>query len=60
MPADQNSVLLTAITNPAGMIRIEQRADFSMEAFMPDRSIDFEALAWNPNDRLCPGLAGGV
>jgi long-chain fatty acid transport protein len=34
---------MTAITNPAGMIRIEKRADFSMEAFMPDRSADFTA-----------------
>jgi long-chain fatty acid transport protein len=35
---------MTAITNPAGMIRIDKRADFSMEAFMPDRNIDFSAL----------------
>ncbi|MGD8347573.1 MAG: outer membrane protein transport protein, partial [Lysobacterales bacterium] len=34
---------MTAITNPAGMIRIGKRADFSMEAFMPDRSTDFTA-----------------
>lgn len=35
---------MTAITNPAGMIRIDKRADFSMEAFMPERSTDFSAL----------------
>ena len=35
---------MTAITNPAGMIRIGKRADFSMEAFMPERSTDFAAL----------------
>ena len=35
---------MTAITNPAGMIRIGKRADFSMEAFMPDRSTDFTAF----------------
>lgn len=35
---------MTAITNPAGMIRIGKRADFSMEAFMPERSTDFTAL----------------
>gem|GEM_PF-404217 len=32
---------MTAITNPAGMARIGNRADFSMEAFMPDRQVDF-------------------
>lgn len=32
---------MTAITNPAGLARIENRADFSMEAFMPDRYTDF-------------------
>ena len=35
---------MTAITNPAGMARIGNRTDFSMEAFMPDRSTDFGAL----------------
>ncbi len=34
---------MTAITNPAGMARIGTRADFSMEAFMPTRSVDFSA-----------------
>ncbi|HKJ76614.1 MAG TPA: outer membrane protein transport protein [Gammaproteobacteria bacterium] len=32
---------MTAITNPAGMAAVGPRADFSMEAFMPDRSWDF-------------------
>lgn len=35
---------MTAITNPAGMARIGIRADFSMEAFMPSRSVDFSAV----------------
>jgi len=34
---------MTAVSNPAGMMRIGHRADFSMEAFMPDRSTDFAA-----------------
>ena len=41
---------MTAISNPAGMIRIDQRADFSMEGFMPDRSVDFKALGGEKND----------
>lgn len=32
---------MTAIANPAGMADIGDRADFSMEAFMPDRTADF-------------------
>ncbi len=32
---------MTAITNPAGMAAIGDRADFSMEAFMPERDWDF-------------------
>jgi len=32
---------MTAITNPAGMARVGQRADFSMEAFMPHRKVSF-------------------
>jgi long-chain fatty acid transport protein len=35
---------MTAVTNPAGMLRIGYRADFSMEAFMPERGTDFSAL----------------
>ncbi|MFQ5509568.1 MAG: OmpP1/FadL family transporter [Leptospirillia bacterium] len=34
---------MTAITNPAGMARVGERADFSMEAFMPVRAVDFTA-----------------
>ena len=36
---------MTAITNPAGMARIGKRADFSMEAFMPNRSVDFTSMS---------------
>ncbi len=32
---------MTAITNPAGMARIGRRADFSLQAFLPTRSVDF-------------------
>ncbi len=35
---------MTAVSNPAGMIRIGNRADFSMEAFMPERNTDFSAF----------------
>jgi long-chain fatty acid transport protein len=42
---------MTAISNPAGMARIGSRADFSMEAFMPKRSVDFTGLGM--------GMAGG-
>lgn len=35
---------MTAVTNPAGAARVGSRADFSLEAFMPDRSVDFTAL----------------
>jgi long-chain fatty acid transport protein len=35
---------MAAVTNPAGMLRIGHRADFSMEAFMPERSSDFTAI----------------
>ena len=38
---------MTAVTNPAGMMRIGHRADFSMEAFMPERSTDFTAIGGN-------------
>ena len=41
---------MTAVTNPAGMLRIGHRADFSMEAFMPDRSTDFTAFGGNKID----------
>jgi len=32
---------MTAISNPAGMARVGERADFSMEAFMPKRRVSF-------------------
>ena len=35
---------MTAVSNPAGMARVGARADFSMEAFMPERSVDFAAM----------------
>ena len=38
---------MTAITNPAGMARIGSRADFSMEAFMPQREVDFSSMGLN-------------
>ncbi len=41
---------MTAVTNPAGMARIGSRADFSMEAFMPEREADFSALGGNTAD----------
>ncbi len=41
---------MTAVTNPAGMIRIGRRADFSMEAFMPDRYADFSAFGGSRAD----------
>lgn len=36
---------MTSVSNPAGSARIESRADFSMEAFMPERDVDFGALS---------------
>lgn len=41
---------MTASTNPAGMARIGNRADFSMELFMPDRSVDFTGTGGNKED----------
>ncbi len=41
---------MTAVSNPAGMLRIGHRADFSMEAFMPDRSTDFTAFGGKTAD----------
>jgi long-chain fatty acid transport protein len=35
---------MTAVSNPAGAARIGSRADFSMEAFMPTRDVDFSAM----------------
>ncbi|MEK6777684.1 MAG: outer membrane protein transport protein [bacterium] len=39
---------MTAITNPAGMAVIGNRADFNGEAFMPKRSMDFTELPASP------------
>ena len=41
---------MTAVSNPAGMLYIGHRADFSMEAFMPDRSTDFKAFGGGTAD----------
>ena len=41
---------MTAVTNPAGAARVGSRADFSMEAFMPDRSVDFTAFGGEKAD----------
>jgi long-chain fatty acid transport protein len=41
---------MTAVSNPAGMARIGARTDFSMEAFMPDRSVDFSAMGGDSSD----------
>ncbi len=41
---------MTAVTNPAGAARVGKRGDFSMEAFMPDRSVDFTALGGDKAD----------
>ena len=43
---------MTAVTNPAGAARVGKRADFSMEAFMPDRSVDFTALGGEKADSV--------
>jgi long-chain fatty acid transport protein len=41
---------MTAISNPAGMARVGNRADFSLEAFMPVRSVDFAATGGTSNE----------
>jgi long-chain fatty acid transport protein len=41
---------MTAVSNPAGAARIGNRADFSMEAFMPERNVDFTALGGDKRD----------
>ena len=41
---------MTAVSNPAGLARVGSRTDFSMEAFMPDRSVDFTALGGAEGD----------
>lgn len=41
---------MTAITNPAGMAQIGKRADFSLEMFMPERSVDFSSMGGDRSD----------
>ncbi len=36
---------MTAVANPAGAARVGSRADFSMEAFMPKRDVNFAAMS---------------
>ena len=38
---------MTALTNPAGLTRVGERADFSMEAFMPSVHIDTTRSAFS-------------
>ncbi len=45
---------MTAVSNPAGLARIESRTDFSMEAFMPTRSVDFGALGGVEGESAAP------
>ncbi len=40
---------MTSVSNPAGAARIESRADFSMEAFMPERKVDFRGMGGAKN-----------
>lgn len=40
--ADPGSAM-TAITNPAGLAAVQPKADFSLEAFMPKRDVNFKA-----------------
>ena len=40
---------MTAVTNPAGSARVGNRTDFSIEAFMPDRNVDFTAMGGEKN-----------
>ena len=35
---------MTAVSNPAGASRVGKRSDFSMQAFMPERDVDFTAI----------------
>ncbi|HEX9625832.1 MAG TPA: outer membrane protein transport protein [Acidiferrobacterales bacterium] len=43
---------MTALTNPAGLTRVGERADFSLEAFMPDVSLDAGASAFGAGRRV--------
>src|SRR5512139_2512173 len=41
---------MTAVSNPAGAARVGSRTDFSMEAFMPSRSVDFSSMGGESSD----------
>lgn len=41
---------MTAVTNPAGMSRVGSRADFSIEAFQPERDVDFTGIGGAKED----------
>ncbi|HEY0721178.1 MAG TPA: outer membrane protein transport protein [Gammaproteobacteria bacterium] len=41
---------MTAVSNPAGAARVGSRADFSMEAFMPSRDVDFSSMGGGSAD----------
>ena len=41
---------MTAVSNPAGAARVGSRADFSMEAFMPSRDVNFSAMGGDSAD----------
>jgi len=41
---------MTSVSNPAGITRIGPRVDFSMEAFMPKRDVDFSAMGGEKNN----------
>jgi len=41
---------MTAVSNPAGAARVGSRADFSMEGFMPSRSVDFTSMGGDSAD----------
>jgi long-chain fatty acid transport protein len=44
----------TAVSNPAGLAVIEQKADFNFEAFMPTRTADFTAAGGQSNEGGSP------
>ncbi|MBF0170788.1 MAG: outer membrane protein transport protein [Nitrospinae bacterium] len=44
----------TAVSNPAGLAMIEQKADFNFEAFMPKRSADFTGAGGQANEGGSP------
>jgi len=41
---------MTAVSNPAGAARVGSRADFSMEAFMPSRDVNFNSMGGDSAD----------